>query len=134
MDKALRLLGKLKNKVVSEEELARSAWRAAVGERIEGHARFRELVRDRIVVEVDDLVWQGQMTTLERQILGKLNRLVGKVIARQIEYRVAIPRLKPQAATEVDFQLELKHPEARKISDPGLRRVYLNSKRRASGQ
>ncbi len=134
MDKALRLLGKLKNKIVSDEELARSAWRAAVGERIEGHARFRELLRDRIVVEVDDLVWQGQMTTLERQILGKLNRLVGKVIASQIEYRVAIPRLKPQVASESEFRLEVKHPEARKITDPGLRRVYLNSKRRAAGQ
>lgn len=134
MDKALRLLGKLRNGVVSDEELARAAWRSAVGERIESHARFRELVRDRIVVEVDDHVWQAQMTALERQILGKLARLLGKVVARQIEYRVAIPRLKPQVAGESEFRLEMKHPEARKITDPGLRRVYLNSKRRAAGQ
>lgn len=134
MDKALRWLGKLKNEVVSDEELARAAWRAAVGERIESHARFRELVRDRIVVEVDDRVWQNQMHTLEKQILAKLSRLLGKVVARQIEYRIAIPKPGPQVTGEVEFRLQARDPEARKISDPGLRRMYLKSKRRASGQ
>jgi hypothetical protein len=134
MDKALRLLGKLKNGVVSQEELARAAWRAAVGDRIEAHARFRELVRDRIVVEVDDLVWQKQMHTLERQILSKLERLLGRVVARQIEYRVAIPRKQPIVAETPTFELKLQDAEANKIGDVGLRRVYLRSKRRASGQ
>jgi hypothetical protein len=134
MDKALRLLGKLKNGVVSQEELARAAWRAAVGDRIEAHARFRELVRDRIVVEVDDLVWQKQMHTLERQILAKLERLLGRVVARQIEYRVAIPRKQPVVAETPTFELKLQDSEANKIGDVGLRRVYLRSKRRASGQ
>lgn len=134
MDKALRLLGKLKNGVVSQEELARAAWRAAVGDRIEAHARFRELVRDRIVVEVDDLVWQKQMHTLERQILSKLERLLGRVVARQIEYRVAIPRKQPVVAETPTFELKLQDAEANKIGDVGLRRVYLRSKRRASGQ
>ncbi len=134
MDKALRLLGKLKNEVVGNEELARAAWRAAVGDRIEAHARFRELVRDRIVVEVDDRVWQSQMHTLEKQILAKLSRLLGKVVARQIEYRIGIPKLGPQAVAAPDFRLEPKDVEAGKIGDPGLRRMYLKSKRRASGQ
>ena len=134
MDKALRLLGKLKNDVVGNEELARAAWRAAVGDRIEAHARFRGLVRDRIVVEVDDRVWQSQMHTLEKQILEKLSRLLGKVIARQIEYRIAIPKLVPETVGVAGFRLESKDVEAGKIGDPGLRRMYLKSKRRASGQ
>jgi hypothetical protein len=134
MDKALRLLGKLKNNLVCDEELARAAWRAAVGDRIEAHARFRELVRDRIVVEVDDRVWQSQMHALERQILSKLERMLGKVVARQIEYRIAIPRLQPQSEGALDFQLRSKDPEADRIGDHGLRRMYLRSKRRASGQ
>jgi hypothetical protein len=132
MDKALRLLGKLKNEVVGNEELARAAWRAAVGDRIEAHARFRELVRDRIVVEVDDRVWQSQMHTLEKQILSKLSRLLGKVIARQIEYRIAIPKPGPQVDASQDFRLEPKDVEAGRIADPGLRRMYLKSKRQAS--
>jgi hypothetical protein len=134
MDKALRLLGKLKNEVVGNEELARAAWRAAVGDRIEAHARFRELVRDRIVVEVDDRVWQSQMHTLEKQILAKLTRLLGKPVARQIEYRIAIPKPLPQMDAAQDFRLAPKDVEAGKIGDPGLRRMYLKSKRRASGQ
>jgi len=134
MDKALRLLGKLKNGVVSNEELARAAWRAAVGDRIEANARFRGLIRDRIVVEVDDRVWQSQMHTLERQILSKLARLLGKTVATQIEYRIAVPKPTPQVEIEPKFRLQACDSEARKISDPGLRRMYLNSKKRASGQ
>ncbi len=134
MDKALRLLGKLKNGVAGEEELARAAWRAAIGERLEAHVRFRALVRDRIVVEVDDRVWQRQMYALEKQILAKLQRLLGRVLARRIEYQIAIPRMVPQPVESTEFRLVAKDPEADKISDPGLRRVYLKSKRKASGQ
>ncbi len=134
MDKALRLLGKMKNNLVCDEELTRAAWRWAVGERIEAHARFRELLRDRIVVEVDDRVWQSQMHTLEKQILGKLERMMGKRVARSIEYRIAIPKPGVQSAGMVDFALQSRDPEADRIGDPGLRRVYLRSKRRAAGQ
>jgi hypothetical protein len=133
MDKALRWLGKLKNGVVGNEELARAAWRTAVGDRIEAHARFRELVRDRIVVEVDDRVWQSQMHTLEKQILAKLSRLLGKVVATKIEYRIAIPKREPEVVGAAEFRLEARDPEAGRIGDPGLRRMYLKSKRKAAG-
>ncbi len=135
MDKALRHFQKLKNGIVNDDELVRAAWRAVVGEKIEARARYRELVRDRIVVEVEDRVWQSQLNTLERQILGRLDRILGRSIARQIEFRIAIPRPMPQRADEsgAEFRLEMSDPEARKIADPGLRRVYLKSKRLAAG-
>lgn len=135
MDQALRHFQKLKNGIVNDDELVRAAWRAVVGEKIEGRARYRELVRDRIVVEVEDRVWQSQLNTLERQILGRLDRILGRSIARQIEFRIAIPRPTPQRVEEsgAEFRLEMSDPEARKIADPGLRRVYLKSKRRAAG-
>ena len=134
MDKALRHFQKLKNGIVSDDELVRAAWRAAVGDKIEVRARYRELVRDRIVVEVEDRVWQSQLNTLERQILGRLDRILGRSVARQIEFRIAIARPMPQRSEESGtFQLEMSDPEARKIADPGLRRVYLKSKRRAIG-
>lgn len=134
MDKALRLLGRLKNQVVGDEELARAAWKAAVGDRIEAHARFRELLRDRLIVEVEDRVWQKQLHTLEKQILDKLERLTGKRLARQIEYRIAIPRPRPQMESTPAFQLSPQDQEAAAITDPGLRRVYLRSKKRAAGR
>lgn len=137
MDNALRHIQKLKNGIVSDDELVRAAWRAAVGDKIESRARFRELVRDRIVVEVEDRVWQSQLNTLERQILGRLDRILGRRVARQIEFRIAILRPGPQRAEQsgaaAAFQLEMTDPEAGKIADPGLRRVYLKSKRRAIG-
>ena len=134
MDKALRHFQKLKNGIVNDDEMVRAAWRAVVGEKIEARAHYRELVRDRIVVEVEDRVWQSQLNTLERQILGRLDRILGRSVARQIEFRIAIPRPKPQRAEEsgAEFRLEMSDPEARKIADPGLRRVYLKSKRRAA--
>lgn len=134
MDKALRLVAKLKNKIVTDEELARAAWKAAVGDRLEIRARFRGLVRDRIVIEVDDALWQRQMTAMEGQILGKLSRIAGKAIANQIEYRIAIPKPGPEMETEAEFRLQMANPEARGIKDSGLRRVYLQSKRKAAGQ
>lgn len=134
MDKALRLIGKLKSNLVSDEELARAGWRAAVGDRIEAHARFRELLRDRIVVEVEDKVWQSQMYSLEGQILAKLERLLGRRVARQIEFRIAIPRPRPASEGLAEFQLQSRDPEAERIRDHGLRRMYLRSKRRAAGQ
>ena len=134
MDQALRLLGRLKNQVVGDEELLRAAWKAAVGDRIEAHARFRELLRDRIVVEVEDRVWQSQLHSLERQILQKIERLTGRSVARQIEYRLAIPRPGPKVEMAAEFQLAAQDQEAAGIADPGLRRVYLRSKKRAGGR
>jgi dsRNA-specific ribonuclease len=133
MDKALRLLAKLKNSIVKDEDLARAAWRAAIGERLEAHARFRELHYQTLIVEVDDRVWQGQMHALEKQILDKLQRLLGRRLATRIEYRVAAPRRQPGRAEAWEFQLAPQDAEASRITDPGLRRVYLKSKRKAAG-
>ncbi len=131
MEKALRLITKLKNNLVADDELVRAAWLAAVGPRLEAHARFRELVRDRAVIEVDDRIWQSQLASLERPIVEKLEKLVGRRVVSRIEYRVAIPRPKPQAAPLPEFALAARDPEANRIADPSLRRIYLQSKRKA---
>lgn len=134
MDKALRLIAKLKNDLVPEEELLRAAWKVAVGPRLESHARFRELIRDRVVIDVDDRIWQAQLTTLREQILDKLARVVGSRTVKQIEFRIAIPRKAPQSAGAEEFRLLPQDVEANKIADPYLRRMYLNSKRRAAAK
>lgn len=134
MDKALRHIAKLKNDLVPEEDLLRAAWKVAVGPRLEAHARFRELVRDRAVIEVDDKIWQTQLTTLRGHILEKLAKVVGQRTVKQLEFRVAIPRKAPQSAGAEEFQLLPQDVEARRIEDPLLRRIYLDSKRRAVRQ
>jgi len=100
MDQALRLLGRLKNQLVGDEELLRAAWKAAVGDRIE----------------------------------AQIERLTGRSMARQIEYRLAIPRPGPKVEIASDFRLAAQDQEAAGIADPGLRRVYLRSKKRAGGR
>jgi hypothetical protein len=137
MDPALRLISRIKNSVVDDEAQARSAWKRTVGARIEAHARFRGLVRQRLVIEVDDKIWQSQLYSLEKQILNKLERVLGRPVVTQIEFQLAIPRLGPQVERGGDFVLEAPMPKdksAQGIQDPILRRNYLNSKRRASSE
>jgi hypothetical protein len=134
MEKALRLISKLKSRLVPEDELLAAAWKAAAGPKIEAHARFLNWIGNRLVIAVDDVVWQHQLTSLEKPLLDKLERLLGTRKVARIEYRVAIPRMLPRGD---DGAFALKAPtviedaEAAKIRDPYLRRIYLQSKRRA---
>ena len=68
MERAGRVLGKLKlaKQSVSDEELARSAWPAAVGKKIALRTQAVTLVRTRLVVEVEDAVWQRQLWAATR--------------------------------------------------------------------
>jgi hypothetical protein len=130
MEKALKLISKLKAQLVPDEELLRAAWKAAAGPRIEAHARVLEFIGSRLVIAVDDQVWQHQLTSLEKPLLRKLEALLGAKMVARIEYRVSIPRIKPQVVEE-PFVLTAQDPEAAKIRDPFLRRIYLQSKKRA---
>ncbi|MDX2269576.1 MAG: DciA family protein [Bryobacter sp.] len=130
MEKALKLIGKLKANLVSDEELLRAAWKAAVGPRIEAHARFRAYFPGRIVIEVDDRIWQNQLETLGPSIVKKMEGLTGRELRALIEFHLAIARPAP-AVEEVPFRLSAPASEESRIQDPILRRIYANSKRRA---
>jgi hypothetical protein len=128
MERAGRVLGKLKlaKNGVSDEEMARSAWPAAVGKKIAFRTHVVGLVRDRLVVEVEDAVWQRQLFTLRQQILGRMEQVLGRKIAQELEFRVAVPRIQParaQAITSAD--------EADEIQDPVFRLVYKAARKRA---
>jgi len=117
---------------MSGEELARAAWPGAVGKRIACHASPISLVRDRLVVEVEDAVWQKQLFHLRFQILRKIEELIGQAIVRDIEFRIVPTRRPPQSAPALD---SLKKPigdEADGIKDPVLRRLYIQSRKKAS--
>jgi Protein of unknown function (DUF721). len=76
MERAGRVLGKLKlsDHGIGDEELARSAWPLAVGKRIASRTGHVSLVRSRLVVEVEDAIWQRQLFTLRGQILAKMEQ------------------------------------------------------------
>ena len=98
MERAARLIknSKLSRQVLTEDDLARAVWPAAVGKAIAAHTSRIRLVRATLVVEVEDAIWQRQLYTLTGQILDRLRKLTGSDDIHDIEFRVAIPRRKPE--------------------------------------
>jgi hypothetical protein len=131
MERAGRVIRKLQqtSQCVSDEQIARAAWPLAVGKRIAARTSDISLIRSRLVVGVEDAVWQRQLFTLRGQILAKLEEAIGAPIVTEIEFRVVPPRRLPQrAANHEGTPLD----EADEIRDPLLRSLYKASRRRAS--
>jgi predicted nucleic acid-binding Zn ribbon protein len=132
MERAGQVLGKLKlaKNAVSDEELARSAWPAAVGKKIALRTNALGLVRTRLVVEVEDAVWQRQLWTMRAQILQRVEQVLGRKIVEEIEFKVGVgvPRMKP-ARAEV---LAPSNDEADLIRDPVFRLNYKAARKRAN--
>ena len=73
MERAAKSIAKLKlSDAVSQEDVARAAWAAAVGKNMARHASARALVRGNLIVDVEDAVWQKQLFHLRFQILPRL--------------------------------------------------------------
>ena len=98
MERAARLIknSKLSRQVLTEDDLARAVWPAAVGKAIAAHTIRIKLVRSTLVVEVEDAIWQRQLHHLSAQILQRLRKLTGGESIQDIEFRIAIPRRLPQ--------------------------------------
>jgi len=123
MERAGRVVGKLK--VTTEEQLAQAAWAQAVGKKIAGHTGNVSLVRDRLIVEVEDAIWQRQLFTLRRQILARVEQVMGTNLIQELELRIAVPRRGPQREERVSAD------DADAIKDPVLRNLYKASRKRA---
>src|SRR5713226_5119050 len=129
MERASRLLGKMKfpGDPVSSQELVCAAWSAAVGKRIALHARAERLVRTKLLVGVDDAIWQRQLFTMSRMILSKLVDTLGDGLVDELEFRVSPQRRGPQRAGRP--ALACFEDEADGIEDPALRRLYITSRK-----
>jgi Dna[CI] antecedent, DciA len=131
MERAGKSLAKLKlSDAISPDDLARAAWPAAVGKRIATHATAKSLVRGSLIVEVEDGIWQKQLFYLRFQILAKLQEVVGAGMITGVEFRIATPRRPPQPALSLNASKALD--EADGISDPGMRIVYKQARKKAS--
>ena len=130
MERAGRVLGKLKlaKQGVSDEEIARSSWAAAVGPKIAAKTHAVAMVRTRLVVEVEDAVWQRQLWTLRGQILKRLEQVLGRVIVEELEFKIAVPRIKPVRTEAARASTD----EADLILDPTFRSVYKAARKRAT--
>jgi hypothetical protein len=130
MQLAGRLLGNLEiSGGVNEMEIrARAAWTAAAGKKIARHTRATLLVRDTLVVEVEDIVWQRQLNTLRHFLLRNLAKILGDQAVKDIDFRPMPRRLGPQPALSARTKVD---DDASRIEDPVLRMLYEQSRRNA---
>lgn len=131
MERAGRSFAQLKaaRACLSREEWARAAWKAAVGRMLAQRTRVLSLVRDRLVVEVEDALWQRNLHGLRTQILANYARLLGEQAPQDLEFRIGTPRRPPQM--EKRTAAAPLFDEADAIADPVMARIYRMSRRKA---
>jgi hypothetical protein len=129
MERASKLIRGLRLDTISPEELACAAWPAAVGKKIAAHTRATRLVRERLVVDVEDKTWQRQLFALRSFILRNLEKHLGAGLVGDLEFRVMPQRRDPQR--EIRSMPGLFADEADGIEDPVLRDIYRASRKRA---
>src|SRR5271157_2931115 len=131
MERASKLIRKLQlsGDVLSAGELACAAWPQAVGKKVAAHTRASRMVRDRLIVEVEDHTWQRQLWALRPYILNNLKKSFGPGLVEDLEFRVVPRRREPQRAPQA--VPALFPDEADGIADPVLRGIYKASRRKA---
>ncbi len=131
MERASRLIGRLSpaDGPIEPDELARTAWPMAVGKTIAARTRPARMVRTRLVVDVEDVIWMKQLCALSGQILFNLERHLGKGFIEELEFRV-IPRRRDAQRAEV-AQPHLVPDEADHIADPVMRNIYKVARKKA---
>src|SRR4051794_36225956 len=140
MDQASRIIAEWSgmSDVISPERIACGAWSKAVGKRLAERTRAIKLVRDRLVVEVEDELWRKNLWSLRYQILKNIEKAIGTEIVADVEFRVMPPRREPQRENRPgqhatgSLRDESPKDDSGEIADPGLRRIYRNSRRRAT--
>jgi predicted nucleic acid-binding Zn ribbon protein len=108
------------------EARARAAWEPAAGKKIARHTLAAALVRNTLVVEVEDLVWQQQLYPLRHFLLRNLAEVLGEPLITDIDFRPMPPRRKPQRASTARPQ-----DDSAAIGDPVMAMLYRQSKKRA---
>jgi hypothetical protein len=131
MERASKLIRglRLSGEVITPEQLACAAWPEAVGKTIAGHTRAAKLVRTRLVIEVEDHTWQRQLFALTRDIVRNMDKVLGRGLVDDLEFRIVPRRRQPEMARVAMPALFADDADA--ISDPVLRDIYKQSRKKA---
>lgn len=137
MERAARVVNSSKavKKILTDDELARAIWPAAVGKVIASHTLRVRVVRSTLLVEVADATWQKQLFGLSRQVLARVQKVSGNHNISEIEFRVGLARREPQRADgsrNALFSSVDADDEADQIQDVVLKKVYRMSRKKAS--
>lgn len=89
MERAGRLIPKLKlsPEISDPETRAQAAWALAAGPKIARHTKAAALVRGKLIVEVEDFIWQRQLAPLEHFLLRNLRQALGESIVESLDFR-----------------------------------------------
>lgn len=137
MERAAKIIkaNKHSRQIMTDDDIARAVWPAAVGKAISCHTSRIKLVRNKLIVEVEDAVWQRQLHTLSSQIIGRLRVLTGSDVIDQLEFRIGIPRRHAQRAEVLNAPLfedrSDSDDESHRIQDPVLKKLYRLSRKKA---
>ncbi|HLJ15920.1 MAG TPA: DUF721 domain-containing protein [Bryobacteraceae bacterium] len=137
MERAGRLISKLKlpDGILGPEDLARAIWPIAAGKRIAAHTKVASLVRNTLIIEVEDPLWQRNLYALRSFLLRNLNDAIGAALIEDLEFRPMVMRRQPQRATTPKRAPEMQaqpDDDADRIADPFLQRAYKTSRKKAS--
>jgi len=138
------LLRKQPQKHLPLEEIVRAAWTHLVGQQIAARSHVFRLYRETLIVHVPDGTWQRQLRRLERQLLDRVNRLLGRSAVHAIDFRVDAGLVAPAVAAQAPAEPPRKGParegapaadaeleeSALAIADPELRALFLRTSRK----
>ena len=110
--------------------MAGAAWPLAVGKTIANRTSVISLVRTRLVIQVEDKIWQRQLFTLRAQILTRLEEALGRRIVDELEFRIVVPTRKQVQSAALPQNAIVD--EADDIRDPVLRGIYKSARRKAT--
>jgi predicted nucleic acid-binding Zn ribbon protein len=122
MERAGRLIGKLKLKMDDPELRACAAWKVAAGKKIAEHTRATALVRGKLIVQVGDQIWQRQLSTLSEALLRNLEKALGEPLVIDIDFRPMPRRREPQKAERAIGRED--------VQDPVLDMLYRQARKR----
>jgi hypothetical protein len=131
MERAGRLIRKmnLPPQLADAETRVRAAWPAAAGKIIASHTQARGLVRGTLIVDVEDRVWQRQLSTLRHFLLRNLARELDEMLVTEIDFRPMPQKRPPQRATSA--RNDGTAADIAGIGDPVLGLLYEKSRRSA---
>jgi hypothetical protein len=92
MDNLIKTLPAILAAAGASEEVVEAAciaaWKHVVGEGLSNHAIPIQLQTDKLVVVVEDNIWQKQLEQMRGQLLFRLNSLLGQTLVKFLELRI----------------------------------------------
>jgi hypothetical protein len=136
-----RLLPKLLNATGANPEMAeiaaKLAWTRAAGEGLRRHAIPFRSFRKTLVVSVADAIWQRQMQSMSAELVSRINKLLGREVVRDIEFRIdptTVEQVRADSQPRDRSQDEARGPvpdellaAAGEITDPDLRERFIRA-------